>query len=126
MIRGTDKNNPILIMVHGGTGKLYHFFEDYSNLSPELLTDDLIALTKYICERFGKDKVLLVGHSFGSYIAMQAAAKAAKNYFNSIIAPEKEVILYLESAHYPQLVTINCLNYSVFRKVKIYSCTIIM
>lgn len=109
MIRGKDKNNPILIFVHGGpgfseipyvrkyqdileqkftivhydqrgTGKSYHFFKDYSNLSPELLTDDLIALTKYIRERFGKNKVLLVGHSFGSYIGMKAAAKAPENY----------------------------------------------
>ena len=63
-----------------GTGKSYHFFKDYSNLTPELLTDDLIALTRYIRKRFGKDKVLLAGHSFGSYIGMVAAAKAPENY----------------------------------------------
>ena len=63
-----------------GTGKSYHFFQDYSNLSPELLSDDLIALTGYIRKRFGKDKVLLAGHSFGSYIGMVAAAKAPENY----------------------------------------------
>lgn len=109
MIRGEDRNNPILIFVHGGpgfseipyvrkyqdileqkftivqydqrgTGKSYHFFEDYSKLSTELLTDDLIALSKYIREKFGKDKVILVGHSFGTYIAMKAAAKAPENY----------------------------------------------
>lgn len=109
MIRGADKNNPIIIFVHGGpgfpeipyvrkyqdilekkftvvqydqrgAGKSYQFFKDYSNLSPELLTDDLIELTKYISVRFGKDKVLLAGHSFGSYIGMLAAAKAPDNY----------------------------------------------
>ncbi|GAA0178606.1 alpha/beta hydrolase [Clostridium sediminicola] len=109
MIRGKDKDNPIIVFVHGGpgfseipyvrkyqdileekftivhydqrgTGKSYHFLEDYSNLTPELLTDDLIALTEYIRERFEKDKVLLAGHSFGTYIAMQAAAKAPENY----------------------------------------------
>ncbi len=109
MVRGVDKNNPILIFVHGGpgyseipyvrkyqdileekftivhydqrgAGKSYHLFEDYSNLSAELLTKDLIALSKYVRERFGVDKVLLAGHSFGSYIGMQAAAKATENY----------------------------------------------
>lgn len=109
MIRGADRNNPIIIFVHGGpgyseipyvrkyqdileqkftlvqydqrgAGKSYHFFQDYSNLSPELLTDDLISLTKYIRQRLGKDKVLLAGHSFGSYIGMLAAAKAPENY----------------------------------------------
>lgn len=109
MIRGADKNNPIVIFVHGGpgyseipyvrkyqdileqkftivhydqrgAGKSFHFFEDYSNLSTELLRDDLIEVTKYIRERFGKDKVLLVAHSFGSYIGMQAVAKAPENY----------------------------------------------
>lgn len=109
MIRGADKNNPVIIFVHGGpgyveipyvrkyqdileqkftivnydqrgAGKSYHFFEDYSNLSPELLVDDLIALSGYIRERLGKDKVILAGHSFGTYIGMQAAAKAPENY----------------------------------------------
>ena len=32
----------------------------------------------------------------------KTSAKAAENYFNSITAPEKEFILYSESAHYPQ------------------------
>ena len=32
----------------------------------------------------------------------KASSKAAKNYFDSITSPEKEFILYSESAHYPQ------------------------
>lgn len=85
MIRGTDKDNPVIIFVHGGpgcseipyaekyqdlletkftvvnydqraSGKSYHFFEDYSNLSSDLLVEDLLALTDYISERLGKEK----------------------------------------------------------------------
>ena len=77
MIRGVDSSNPILIFVHGGpgcseipyvrkyqkelekqftivhydqrgSGKSYHFFEDYSNLTTDLLVEDLLALTDYI------------------------------------------------------------------------------
>lgn len=109
MIRGKDKDNPVIIVVHGGpgtpeipyadkyydlleknftvvhydqraSGKSYHFFEDYSNLSTDLLVDDLLAMTDSISERLGKEKVILIGHSFGTYIGMQAANKAPEKY----------------------------------------------
>ncbi|MBV1820624.1 alpha/beta hydrolase [Clostridium cochlearium] len=109
MIRGSDKSNPIIIFVHGGpacseipyvtkyqdilekdftvvhydqrgSGKSYHFFEDYSELSSKILINDLLAVTDYISERFNKEKVLLVGHSFGTYIALQAAAKVPEKF----------------------------------------------
>ncbi|MDM5186369.1 alpha/beta hydrolase [Bacillus sp. DX4.1] len=109
MIRGNDKDNPVIIFVHGGpgcpeipyadkyqdlletkftvvhydqraSGKSYHFFEDYSNLSSDLLVEDLLAMTDYISERLGKEKVILIGHSYGTYIGMQAAYKAPEKY----------------------------------------------
>nr|WP_240463771.1 alpha/beta hydrolase [Paenibacillus apiarius] len=109
MIRGQDKNNPIVIFVHGGpgvseipyvtkyqdlleknftivrydqraSGKSYHFGEDYSNLSTDLLVKDLLAVTDYISTRFNQKKVILVGHSFGTYIGMQAAQQAPEKY----------------------------------------------
>lgn len=109
MIRGNDKDNPVIIFVHGGpgsseipyadkyqdlletnftvvnydqraSGKSYHFFEDYSNLSSDLLVEDLLAMTDYISERLGKAKVILIGHSYGTYIATQAAYKAPEKY----------------------------------------------
>ena len=109
MIRGNNKDNPVIIVVHGGpgtpeipyvdqyqdlletnftvvhydqraSGKSYHFFEDYSNLSTDLLVEDLLAMTDYISERLGKEKVILMGHSFGTYIGMQAAYKAPEKY----------------------------------------------
>lgn len=109
MIRGKDKDNPVIIFVHGGpgcseipyadryqdllennftvinydqraSGKSYHFFEDYSNLSADLLVKDLLAMTDYISERLGKEKIILIGHSYGTYIGMQAAYKAPEKY----------------------------------------------
>ncbi len=110
MIRGVDSSNPILIFVHGGpgcseipyvrkyqeelekdftivhydqrgSGKSYHFFEDYSNVTTDLLVEDLLALTDYITEKLNQEKVLLVGHSFGTYLGMKAAAKAPEKYY---------------------------------------------
>lgn len=109
MIRGNDKDNPVILFVHGGpgsseipyaakyqnllenrftvvnydqrgTGKSYHFFEDYSNLSSDLLINDLIAITDYITKSLRKDKVILIGHSYGTYIAIQAAHRAPEKY----------------------------------------------
>ncbi|MGD7062917.1 alpha/beta fold hydrolase [Bacillus altitudinis] len=109
MIRGSNQNNPVVIVVHGGpgspetpyaakyqnllesnftvvnydqraSGKSYHFFEDYSNLSTDLLVDDLLKLTDYISQRLGKDKVILMAHSSGTYIGMQAAKKSPEKY----------------------------------------------
>lgn len=62
------------------SGKSYHFFEDYTDLSSDLLVEDLIELTDYLSAKYGQEKVLLLGHSFGTYIGMQAAARAPNKY----------------------------------------------
>ena len=54
-------------------------FEDYANLSSDLLVEDLLALTDYVSERLGKEKVILIGHSYGTYIATQARIRLPKN-----------------------------------------------
>ncbi len=109
MIRGNDKNNPVIIFVHGGpgcpethyvrkyqdlleqdftviqynqrgSGKSYHFSEDYSNLSINLLVDDLLALTDYVRDELKTDKIILVGHSFGTMVGIKAAYQAPEKY----------------------------------------------
>ncbi|WP_445683486.1 alpha/beta fold hydrolase [Sporosarcina sp. FSL W7-1283] len=131
MIRGANKDNPVMILVHGGpgspetpyavqyedlletnftvvnydqraSGKSYHFFEDYSNLSTDLLVNDLLALTDYIAERLGKEKVILAAHSSGTYIGMQAANKSPEKYkayigigqMGDTLESEKESLAY--------------------------------
>lgn len=109
MIRGRDRNNPVLIFVHGGpccseipyvrkyqknlendftivhydqrgSGKSYEFGEDYSTVTIAAHVDDLIALTEYIKEYLGKEQVVLVGHSYGTYISIMAAAERPDLY----------------------------------------------
>lgn len=109
MIRGTDKNNPVLIFVHGGPccseipyvrkyqedlendftivhydqrgcGKSYEFGEDYSEVTAVTHTNDLIELTEYIEEYLEKEQVILIGHSFGTYIATMAVSQRPDLY----------------------------------------------
>ena len=37
-------------------------------------------MTDYISKRLGKEKAILIGHSYGTYIGMQAANKAPEKY----------------------------------------------
>lgn len=103
MIRGSNRNNPVLMFVHGGpccseipyvrkyqenlekdftivhydqrgSGKSYEFGEDYSTVTATTHMDDLIALTEYIKKYLGKKQVILIGHSYGTYIATLSVA----------------------------------------------------
>jgi L-proline amide hydrolase len=104
MIRGNNRDNPVIVFVHGGpynseipyvrkyqdlleqkftivhydqrgSGKSYEFGSDYSKITASTHVDDLIALTAYIKDYLNQDQVILIGHSFGTYIATIAAAK---------------------------------------------------
>jgi Predicted hydrolases or acyltransferases (alpha/beta hydrolase superfamily) len=109
MIRGNNRDNPIIIFVHGGpccseipyvrkyqdllekkftivhydqrgSGKSYEFGTDYSGVTAATHVEDLISLTKYIEEYLHQNQVILIGHSYGTYVATMAAAKEPKLY----------------------------------------------
>lgn len=109
MIRGNDRDNPVLIFTHGGpccseipyvrkyqdelekdftivhydqrgSGKSYAFGVDYSETTAETHVSDLVELTKYIETYLGKEQVILVGHSFGTYIGTITVAQNPKLY----------------------------------------------
>jgi pimeloyl-ACP methyl ester carboxylesterase len=107
-IKGRDLNNPVLLYLHGGmpdyflTKKYPTGLEDsftvvwseqrgsglsYSaDIPPETLNleqmiSDTLEVTYYLRQRFGKDKIYLMGHSGGSFIGIQAAARAPELYY---------------------------------------------
>lgn len=109
-IKSKDASNPVLLFLHGGPGMPEYFLtknnptglEDEftvvwweqrgAGLSyhPEIpsetmtvdqLVDDTIVLTNYLRERFGKEKIYLMGHSGGSFIGILAANHAPELFY---------------------------------------------
>jgi pimeloyl-ACP methyl ester carboxylesterase len=107
-IMSKDATHPVLLFLHGGmpdyflTQKYPTGLEDYftvvwweqrgsglsysTNIPPETMTveqliSDTLALTNYLRHRFGQEKIYLMGHSGGTFIGIQAAARAPELYY---------------------------------------------
>ena len=108
IIKSRDINNPVLLYLHGGmpdyflTKKYPTGLEDYfivvwweqrgsglsynseipsETMNLEQMISDTLELTNYLRQRFGQDKIYLMGHSGGSFIGIQAAARAPELYY---------------------------------------------
>ncbi len=153
-IRGRNLNNPVLLFLHGGPGMPTYFLsEKFPNglednftvcyweqrgggisfhpsligddINTEQLVEDAIEVSKYLFKRFGKEKIYLLGHSWGSFIGIQTAAKSpglfyayigvaqvtnqreseklAYRYMNEICQKSGDVKLNRKLAKYPVL-----------------------
>ena len=110
IIRGKNIENPVLLFVSSGPGTSDYFYneaypdmnlEDYytvcywdyrgmclvydKNIDPETITtkqilDDTKAVTDYLCERFNKEKIYIMGFSGGTHIALEAVEKWPEKY----------------------------------------------
>jgi proline iminopeptidase len=106
-VRGSDRDNPLLIFIHGGPGSVempiaWSFqrpWEDFftvvqydqrgagrsyplndpvalaPTLSLERYRDDAIELIEALQRKYGKRKVILLGHSWGSMVGLSVAIK---------------------------------------------------
>ena len=106
-IRGNDRRNPVLLMLHGGPGWVamptsWYFqrgWEEYftvvqwdqrgagktyaSNdpvaVAPTMIRERMIAdaeeMVAWLRKEFGKDKIYVVGHSWGSYLGLELAQR---------------------------------------------------
>jgi pimeloyl-ACP methyl ester carboxylesterase len=108
-VRGRDVTNPVLLVVHGGPGMPDYFLtRDYPidiedlvtvvwwdqrgtalsyrpGIPPETMTveqfiDDTLTVTDHLRERFGQDRIYLLGHSWGSLIGIRAVARSPERF----------------------------------------------
>ncbi|MBX3001472.1 MAG: alpha/beta hydrolase [Caldilineaceae bacterium] len=107
VIQSRDTQNPVLLFLHGGMPE-YFLTEKYptglendftvvwweqrgsglsyspaipgDTITAEQLISDTLALTDYLRQRFGQEKIYLMGHSGGSFIGILAVARAPELY----------------------------------------------
>lgn len=99
MTMSTNKNNPVLLIVHGGAGspdrplvqKYNSELADYytvvcwdqrgsglsytnEDLTINVMLNDLKAVVEYLRERYHQDKIYIAGHSWGAYLGLRFAS----------------------------------------------------
>ena len=62
------------------TGLSFDSDIDSQSITTDLMIDDVLAVTDYLKDRFGKDKIYIMGHSFGSYVALNTVYRHPENY----------------------------------------------
>jgi pimeloyl-ACP methyl ester carboxylesterase len=63
-----------------GSGLSYSSSIPRESITLEQMISDTLALTDYLRRRFGKEKVYLMGHSGGTFVGIQAAARRPDMY----------------------------------------------
>lgn len=108
-IQSRDPANPVLLFLHGGPGMPTYFLSQRyptglddlftvcwweqrgaglsyraniprETMTVEQLISDTLAVTNYLRRRFHQDKIYLMGHSWGSFLGIQVAARAPELY----------------------------------------------
>ncbi|SHJ26594.1 Pimeloyl-ACP methyl ester carboxylesterase [Clostridium cavendishii DSM 21758] len=64
-----------------GSGKSYNAVSSHTELSTERYVSDAYELTKYLCKKFNKDKIYVVGESWGSALGILLAQKHPELFY---------------------------------------------
>ena len=114
-IRGQDRNNPVLLILHGGPGDVtspwgYVYFHDWekyftvvqwdqrgagktleksgesiaSTMTIDRMVQDGIEVSAYLRQHLNQEKIVLVGHSWGSLLGL-LMAKAKPELFYAFV-----------------------------------------
>lgn len=91
----------VVIWDQRGCGHSYHEnlqFQEVSPLTKDVMMQDGIAMTNYLCDCLHKEKITLFGHSWGSIFAANLVLEHPEKYDKLIVA--SLVVDEIESRHY--------------------------
>lgn len=77
---GLDEDFVVVWWEQRGSGLSFDARAAPELVNAEQLIRDTLAVTNYLRQRFGQDKIYLMGHSGGTFIGIQAAAQAPELY----------------------------------------------
>jgi len=77
---GLEQDFTVVWWEHRGTGISYGPEIPQESLTVEQLIADATAVTNYLRNRFAKEKIYLLGHSWGSFLGIQVAYTAPELY----------------------------------------------
>jgi pimeloyl-ACP methyl ester carboxylesterase len=132
MANGKSNDLPVLLWVHGGPGAaqmaggryyngsledefiVVHWDQrgagksnsenfDENTLNVNQFLSDVEDMTEYLKERFGKEKIFLLGHSWGSYIGILSVSKNPESYHGYIgvsqvvLIKDQQILAYEET-----------------------------
>ena len=63
-----------------GTGLSYDSAANPDSMTAERYIDDTLQVTEYLKERFGQDKIYIMGHSFGTFVALNTVKQHPEHY----------------------------------------------
>lgn len=63
-----------------GAGMTYSTTTDPATMTLEQMVEDTRQVTQYLIDRFGKEKIYLIGHSWGSYLGIKVVEKHPHYY----------------------------------------------
>ncbi len=114
IIRGENKNNQVLLFLHGGPGSPeYMLARNYpenglekefvvcwwdqrgagmsydksippQSMNLQQMVDDTVEVACYLKKRFGQEKIFLMGHSWGSFLGMHTIAQKPEHFHTYI------------------------------------------
>ena len=129
-IYGQDKDNPVLLYLHGGPGsstslydyaftrkwsdvytvvtwdqrncgKSYSSDQNDTTLTYDLMMNDGVEMTKYLLDYLGKDKITLLGHSWGTYFGCNLVLEYPE-YYECYIGTGQLVDFYQNEAAFKE------------------------